>query len=339
MDRLILINNTDHIKDNLFKSNDYIEVKYTNIISNFDMENINRFLYTYKWKKSCFLEEYFDTREYTLYKNNIFLLRRDIFDWQLIIRKKIDDNNIYLEIIKDRDKIIDFLDSMNIIPVKISKIDKNVLSKHMKIKCNILLRYCPIRIAVLPVNRWIIDDEKIDYNLYIESYHIDENKFINTLSLYISDFGKDIKSDIINIIKNLSLIKNSFNYDDRIMTYLYMKNKNLYQNLKNQNNQNDSNDYNVYDDYIDDGQCIGHNFLDYKRIITNKSIVSHRIPDNEMETAAIYAVKNHIDLSNAHFIYNTSHDYYSSDDERSFILPGNAVSNLLDALEGAFSLI
>ncbi len=264
---------------------------YRTFISTYQVEELKN---KYYWKKRCFLDEYFDDKEYTLTKNNMWLRRRDILNWCLKKASLTKEKNIHIIEIRDKKSIINELSAIGCNLVNsVDEIDKSVLSKHMRIRCDEILKYCPVRIASIPTSRWILDRNSEDYCFYVESCYIKENTFYNIATLSMKG---DIKLEALN---ELEILKDTLYHPARskVIQSLFLNNKNLYNLLKSY-------------EYIIPSP------LNNENLIINECIFpSPKVSSDEMGKVAITAVRNHLDFGNAAFIYHNKDRNNDSNDE------------------------
>lgn len=261
------MNNTEIILEN--------EKIYTYSMYFINENKIKDFQSTYQWDKIVFLDEYFDNEDHILCKNNIWLRRRDIFNWSLKIIKENNEKTI-IEQIEDIDLIVRKL-------IEIGCYDQSN-NKHTSLNP---LNYCPTLIVSIPTSRWIMihNNEVDDLNFYVDSYYIDENKFYNiaTLSTKKKDGSKFLKE-----LMNYGMFQ--YSTKNKVIQVLSENNRNLYQKIKKYINDR----YNT--DYIEN-------------LVEKCLFVPDQIRPKQMKEFSNIAIKYNIDLKGAiHFVNTLSHD-------------------------------
>ena len=243
----------------------------------------------YSWKKTCFLDEYYDDENNILSSNNMWLRRRDIFEWCLEV-VVIKEQGIYIEEITAEDEIIEKLKRIDKI-----KFDVNRLSKHDRtFGTQKILGYAPKQIACIPISTWHTNDIE-GFEIHMSSCCIGNEEFCNVVTC-------TTRNAETNISDNIKLFKEIMKHlgESNVIRYICKNDSLFYNDLKK--------------------KAIVPKIGQPKNVLTSCLFPSDYIPSGKMKTYADFAIEERVCLLSASSIINYP-AYPLTDDEYYFESP------------------
>ena len=245
---------------------------------------------SHDWQKEVFLDEYFDSKDFVLSKNNMWLRRRDSYFWSLkIIKNEKDGSSI--EIINDPLQIIEILElefNLECTGESFSTAADALPQTHQK-----LLKYVPIKIASIPTSRWILKQPGQSQYFCLDSCYMGNNCFYNIIIHSIMG-SVDSSCEIINeICKNFAIVQGPSH--GKVVEYIHKNNFSMYSKL-------------VQNAIVSK--------IDHNRASPHCMFPPTNLPPNEMENVARYAVERQLTFASAAFsLFGPQYENDDSDDD------------------------